>query len=55
MATRVRGSIPDSNGLSYTVKVPTASEVNPVEAGATLSWNNVVAFRSIHSVGSPCI
>ncbi|MFE5429263.1 hypothetical protein [Peribacillus simplex] len=29
-----------------TVKVPTASEANFVEAGATLSWNNVVAYSA---------
>lgn len=35
---RVGGPIPDSYGLSLSVKVPTASDANPVNAGTPLSW-----------------
>ena len=45
--TRIGGPIPDSYGLSLTVKVPTASEANPVETGTPLSWSNASAYSAI--------
>lgn len=47
MATRIGGPIPDSYGLSLTVKVPTASEANPVETGTPLSWSATAAYSAI--------
>lgn len=45
--TRVGGPIPDSYGLSLTVKVPTASEANPVPAGAPLTWSTTAAYSAV--------
>lgn len=47
MAVRVGGPIPDSYGLSLTVKVPTASEANPVDTGTPLSWSTAQAYAAI--------
>ena len=47
MATRIGGPIPDSYGLSLTVKVPTASETNPIETGTPLSWSATTAYAAI--------
>lgn len=47
MATRIGGPIPDSYGLSLTVKVPTATAANPVETGTPLSWSATAAYAAI--------
>lgn len=36
---RVGGPVPDSYGLSLTVKVPIASEANPIDTGDLLVWD----------------
>ncbi|MGM9926027.1 MAG: hypothetical protein ACI35R_17415 [Bacillus sp. (in: firmicutes)] len=45
--TRVGGPIPDSYGLSLTVKCPTASEANPINTGDLLSWDGTTAYGVI--------
>lgn len=47
MATRVGGPIPDSYGLSLSVKCPTASEANPIDSGDLLLWDATGAYQMI--------
>lgn len=44
---RVGGPIPDSYGLSLSVKCPTASEANPIESGDLLVWDDTSAYGAI--------
>lgn len=45
--TRIGGPIPDSYGLSLTVKVPTASEANPIDTGDLLTWDATTAYGAV--------
>lgn len=45
--TRVGGPIPDSYGLSLTVKCPTASEANPIDTGDLLVWSGTSAYSMV--------
>lgn len=51
---RIGGPIPDSYGLSLTVKIPTATLSAPVAVGTPLSWSNASAYSAVPAVaGGP--
>ncbi|MEH7114560.1 hypothetical protein V7124_19670 [Neobacillus niacini] len=55
MATRVGGVVPDSYGLSLTVTVPTASEANPVEADAILTFATSGPYHAVQAAAGSAI
>ncbi|MFP5116163.1 hypothetical protein ACSU64_28035 [Bacillaceae bacterium C204] len=51
---RLNTTMPDSYGLSLSVYVPTASDVNPVETGDLLTWSTTDGYSAVPAVaGDP--